>query len=298
MTKKPFAGIVPALTTPFEKGTLWVSGLKSNIEKYNRYDLAGYLVLGSTGESVLMAERESLEAVEVVRSAAKPGRIIIAGTGTFSAPDTVRLTNMAADSGADFGLVVTPFYYKGQMSAKVLEAYYREVADHTRIPIIMYNVPKFTGLDLPLDAILSLAEHPNIVGLKESSGNITLSEEIMRSCPEGFTLYQGAGSLLFPALMIGAGGGILAVADMAPGEAVGIYKAVEAGQYQKARDLQFRILTANQKIVNGLGVPGIKCAVELLGYAAGELRSPLKPVSEEQRTSVRKILEDAGLLSQ
>jgi 4-hydroxy-2-oxoglutarate aldolase len=298
MSAKSFKGIVPALTTPFENGGLWVSGLKANIEKYNRYDLAGYLVLGSTGESVLMGERESLEALEVVRSSAKQGRIIIAGTGMFSAPDTVRFTNMAADSGADFGLVVTPFYYKGQMSAKVLEAYYREVADHTRIPIIMYNVPKFTGLDLPLDAVLSLAEHPNIVGLKESSGNIALSEEIISSCPEGFTLYQGAGSLLFPALMIGAGGGILAVADMAPGETVDIYMAVQAGQYQKARDLQLRILAANQRIVNGLGVPGIKCAVELLGYAAGELRSPLKPVSEDQREMIRKILQEAELLKQ
>lgn len=296
MTTRPFAGIVPALTTPFKDGALWVSGLKSNIEKYNRYDLAGYLVLGSTGESVLMAEKESLEAVELVRGAAKPGRTLIAGTGMFSAPDTVHFTNLAAEAGADFGLVVTPFYYKGQMSAKVLEDYYREVADQSKIPIIMYNVPKFTGLDLPLDAILSLAEHPNIAGLKESSGNIALTEEIMKSCPEGFTLYQGAGSLLFAALMIGAGGGILAVADMAPGEAVGIYKAIEEGKYQKARDLQLRILTANQKIVNGLGVPGIKCAVELLGYAAGELRSPLKPVSEDQKKMIRKILEDAGLL--
>ncbi len=296
MSTKPFAGIVPALTTPFQKGELWVSGLKSNIERYNRYDLAGYLVLGSTGESVLMDEQESLEAVEVVRGSAKPGRIIIAGTGMFSAPETVRFTNKAADSGADFGLVVTPFYYKGQMSAKTLEAYYREVADQTRIPVIMYNVPKFTGLDLPLDTILSLAEHPNIVGLKESSGNISLAEEIVGSCPEGFTLYQGAGSLLFPALMIGAGGGILAVADMAPGETVDIHKAVEAGQFQKARDLQLRILDANQKIVNGMGVPGIKCAVEMLGYAAGELRSPLKTVSEEQKKVIRRILEEADLL--
>ncbi len=297
MSTRPFAGVVPALITPFQEGELWVSGLKSNIEKYNRYDLAGYLVLGSTGESVLMNEGESLAAVELVRSAANPGQVIIAGTGMFSAPETVRFTNLAADAGADFGLVVTPFYYKGQMSAKVLEAYYREVADGSKIPIIMYNVPKFTGLDLPLDAILSLAEHPNIVGLKESSGNLSLAEEIIRSCPDGFTLYQGAGSLLFPALMLGAGGGILAVANMAPGEAVAICRAVKAGQYQKAKDLQFGILTANQKIVNGMGVPGIKCAVEILGYAAGELRSPLKPVSEEQRKLIRKILEEAGLLS-
>jgi 4-hydroxy-2-oxoglutarate aldolase len=150
---------------------------------------------------------------------------------------------------------------------------------------------------MPLDAVLALAEHPNIAGLKESSGNMSFTEEILKSCPGGFTLFQGMGSILFPSLMMGAGGGILAVADIAPSEAAGIYKAVQAGQYQKAKELQFRILTPNQKIVGGMGVPGIKCAIDLLGYKGGELRSPLKPVSEEQRKMIRKILEEAGLLS-
>lgn len=296
MAVKPLAGIFPALTTPFRKGALSVADLKSNVERYNRHDLAGYLVLGSTGESVLMDEREGLAAVEAVRTSASPGKTIIAGTGMFSAPETVRFTNMAADAGADYGLVVTPFYYKGQMSAKALEAFYREVADHTRIPIIMYSVPKFTGLDLPLEAVLPLAEHPNVVGLKESSGNMALGEEILKSCPPGFTLLQGMGSILFPSLIMGAGGGILAVADMAPAETVGIYDAVKAGEIQKAKELQFRVLTANQKIVGGMGVPGIKYAIELLGYVGGELRSPLKPISEEQKITVRRILEEAGLL--
>lgn len=296
MTRKPITGIFPALTTPFHKGELSVPGLQSNIEKYNKYDLTGYLVLGSTGESVLMDERESLAAIEAVRTSAPAGKTLLVGTGMFSAPATVRFTNMAADAGADYGLVVTPYYYKAQMNGKVLDAFFREVADQAKIPILIYNVPKFTGLDMPLDTILSLAEHPNIAGIKESSGNLAFVEEIARGCPKGFTLLQGNGSVLFPALMVGAKGGILAVTDMTPGEAVDIYKKVEAGEYRKARDLQLRILPAAQKIVGGMGVPGIKCAMDMLGYVGGELRSPLQPVSEEQKKLVRKILEEADLL--
>ncbi len=243
-----------------------------------------------------MDDREGLAAIEAVKSAAKPGKTILAGTGMASAPATIRFTNMAAEAGADYGLVVTPFYYKGQMSGKALEAFYREVADQTKIPILLYNVPKFTGLDMPLDAILSLAEHPNIAGIKESSGNVAFVGEIARACPRDFTLIQGNGSVLFPALALGAKAGILAVAVFTPGEAVEIYRKVQAGEYQKARDLQLRILPAAQRIVGGMGVPGIKYAMEMLGFAAGELRSPLKPVSEEQKKMIRKILEDADLL--
>lgn len=296
MKQKPISGIFPALTTPFSGDSLSVSALKSNIERYNRYDLAGYLVLGSTGESVLMDEGESLAAVEAVRGSAKAGRIVVAGTGMPSARATIRFTDLAAEAGADYGLVVTPFYYKGQMSAKALESYYREVAEHAKIPILMYSVPKFTGLDLPLETVLSLSEHPNIAGLKESSGNMSLVEEVLKACPKEFAFLQGMGSILFPSLMMGAVGGILAVADIAPAETVEIYRMVKAGKYEEAIALQLRILSVNQKIVGGMGVPGIKYAIELLGYDGGELRSPLMRVNEDQRKMIRRILEEADLL--
>lgn len=293
---KTIAGIFPALTTPFEKGRLSIPALKSNIERYNRFDLCGYLVLGSTGESDLMDEKEGLSAIEAVRNAARKGKIIVAGTGMSSTRATIRFTNKAAEAGADFGLVVTPFYYKGQMTAKVLGEYYREVADHTKVPILMYNVPKFTGLDLPLDTVLSLAEHPNIAGLKESSGSVAFVSEIMKNVPAGFAVLQGMGSVLFPSLAMGVKGAILAVAVMAPGETVEIYRLVQARQYGKAKEIQFKILTVNQKIVGFYGIPGIKCALDLLGYAGGDPRPPLKPVGEEARAAIRKILEEAHLI--
>ena len=294
--KPALSGIFPALTTPFEKGELSPAGLKSNIEKYNQYALSGYVVLGSTGEGILMNDMEGLKAIELVRSTASPGKIVIAGTGTDSTRPTIEFTNKAADSGAQFALVVTPFYYKAQMTAQALEAYYLEVAEGSNIPVILYNVPKFTGLDLPLQSIVSLSQHPNIVGLKDSSGNVSSLGEILKACPQDFTVLQGSGSVLGVSLTLGARGGILALADMAPGESVEIYKLAKAGDWEKAREIQLRVLTVNQRIVGNYGVPGIKCALDLLGYFGGDPRPPLRPVTSEVKAAIRQILKDAFLL--
>jgi 4-hydroxy-2-oxoglutarate aldolase len=294
--KPSLSGIFPALTTPFEKGELSLPGLKSNIGKYNRYDFSGYVVLGSTGEGILMNDPEGLKAIETVRAAASPGKIVIAGTGTDSTKPTVEFTNQAADAGAQFALVVTPFYYKAQMTAQALEAYYLEVAEKSRIPVILYTVPKFTGLDLPFQSVVSLSRHPNIVGLKDSSGNVSSLGEILKGCPRDFTVLQGSGSALYASLALGAKGGILALADMAPAESVEIYKLAKAEEWEKARDVQLRVLTVNQRIVGSYGVPGIKCALDLIGYFGGDPRPPLRPVTSEVKDSIRQILKDALLL--
>ena len=293
---KTLSGIFPALVTPFQKGKLSLAGLKSNIKKLHRFDFTGYVVLGSTGEGILMDEKEGLQAIEAVRAAASPGKIVIAGTGSESSSGTIDFSNKAARSGADYSLVVTPFYYKAQMTAAALEAYYREVADRSKIPIILYTVPKFTGLELPLQTIAAMAAHPNVVGLKDSSGNMSAISETLKACPSEFSLFQGHGSLLFSALLLGAKGGILALSNMAPGETVEIHKLFQAKNYEKAREMQLRLLPINQKIVGGFGVPGIKCAAEMLGYSAGDPRPPLRPVSREVKESIQKILKEGGLL--
>jgi 4-hydroxy-2-oxoglutarate aldolase len=290
------SGIFPALTTPFEKGDLSVSQIKSNIEKFESSDLSGYLVLGSTGESVLMNDRERIKALETVGASASEGKTIIAGTGMQSTRATIEFTNLAARAGAHYALVVTPFYFKKQMTPQNLEKYYREVAEKSKIPILMYNVPKFTGLDLPLKAILSLADHPNIAGLKESSGNIALMGELLKSCPADFMIFQGTGSLLFTSLTLGARGGILALSNMAPTQTVEIFERVRAGDLDKAREIQMRLITLNERVVNTHGVPGIKCAMDLLGYFGGHPRPPLQPVDQETREAIGRLLKDASLL--
>jgi 4-hydroxy-2-oxoglutarate aldolase len=294
--KKTLSGILPALVTPFQKGKLSLSGLKSNIKKLNRFDFTGYVVLGSTGEGILMDEREGLQAIETVRAAAAPGKIVIAGTGSESSSGTIEFSNKAAQAGADYSLVVTPFYYKAQMTAAALEAYYREVAEKSKIPIILYTVPKFTGLELPLQTIAAMATHPNVIGLKDSSGNVSAISETLKACPPEFCVFQGHGSILFSALLLGVKGGILALSNMAPAETVEIYKLFQAGDYEKAREMQFRLLPVNQKIVGGYGVPGIKCAVDMLGYSGGDPRPPLRPVNQEARDAIRQILKNGGLL--
>jgi 4-hydroxy-2-oxoglutarate aldolase len=292
------SGIFVALTTPFEKETVSLPKLKSNIEKYNDYDLAGYVVLGSTGEGTMMSEREGLGAIETVSASAAKGRVIIAGTGAASTRDTVQFTNKAAEAGASYALVVTPFYYKAQMTAQVLETYFRSVADQVVIPVIMYTVPKFTGLDLPLQTVFALFDHPNIAGLKDSSGNLSYVSEVLKACPPRFSLLQGHGSLLLPALMLGARGGILALSNLAPRETAEIFRLAQAGKYEEAKAVQMRVLTVNQRIVGGYGIPGIKCAMDLLGYAGGNPCAPLQSSNPDVRESIRRLLTEAGLLKE
>ena len=294
--KPSLSGIFPALTTPFKNGELFLAGLRSNVEKYEKYGLSGYVVLGSTGEGILMNDMEGLKAIESVRAAAAAGKIVIAGTGTDSTRPTIEFTNRASEAGAQFALIVTPFYYKAQMTAQALEAYYTEVADRSKIPVILYSVPKFTGLDLPFQSIVSLSRHPNIVGLKDSSGNVSSLGEVLKACPQDFSVLQGSGSVLYASLALGARGGILALADMAPGESVAVYQSARAGNWGMAREVQLRVLTVNQKIVGNYGVPGIKCALDLLGYFGGDPRPPLRTVTSEVKASIRQILEEASLL--
>ncbi|MFC1731357.1 dihydrodipicolinate synthase family protein, partial [candidate division KSB1 bacterium] len=280
------SGVIPALTTPFENGELSLSQLKSNINKYNDAGFSGYLVLGSTGEAVMMTEKERLSAVETVRETAGEGMAVVAGTGMQSTSETIGFTNKTADAGAQYALVVTPFYYKGQMTFESLTQYYKEVADRSRIPILVYNVPKFTGVNITLDTVKALSVHPNIAGMKESSANISFLSEILNACPEDFALFQGGGSVLYSSVSIGAQGGILALSSIAPSETVAIYKNYCAGDFKKALEIQRKLVEVNQVIVGQFGVSGIKCALDLRGYFGGDPRPPLLPAGSKVKDSV------------
>ncbi len=242
-----------------------------------------------------MNEKEGLQAIGAVRDAAAPGKIVIAGTGFESSAGTIDFSNKAAQAGADYSLVVTPFYYKAQMSAAALEAYYREVADKSKIPIILYTVPKFTGIELPLQTIAAMATHSNVIGL-DSSGNLSAISETLKACPPSFTFFQGHGSLLFSALQLGAKGGILPCPTWLLRKPWNSTSSFSQEVVEGKSGMQFRLLPVDQKIVGGYGVPGIKCAVEMLGYAGGDPHPPLRPVSREIKESIRQILKEGGLL--
>lgn len=290
-----FTGIYPALTTPFENGNLSTSKFTNNIEKYNGYDFSGYVVLGSTGETVLLDDRERISLVKTMCDIVPKGKKVIAGTGRESLRATIDFTNSIGKLGVDAALIITPSFYGGQMTAQVLTDYYKRVADNVNVPVLLYNVPKYTGVQLPLETILETMEHPNIAGVKDSSGNLGYFEEIVSNCPEDYSILQGSGSLIYLSLVIGGSGGILALSDMAPGETTGLYKSFINGDLDSAKAIQLKVAPVNNKIVGSFGVAGIKCALDKLGFIGGDPRPPLKPVGDELRKTIHSILDKAEI---
>ena len=219
-------GIIPALTTPFDdRGALALDRLRENIARYNRTGLSGYLAVGSTGESVLLdrAEFEKVLAASARNSGA--GTRLIAGTGVDSTAETISRTEVAAKLGYDFALVCTPYFFKPMMKPEVLVEHYRRVADASRIPILLYSVPQFTGIAIEADLAARLAEHPNIAGMKDSSGNVDRVGAILASVPETFQLMTGSATTVYPSMQLGAKGAILALADFLPELCVALHAA-------------------------------------------------------------------------
>ncbi len=221
-------GIFPPITTPFDHdGNLYKAKVRHNVEKWNLTSLAGYAVCGSTGESVLLTEEEKLQLWGWVAEYAAPEKLLIAGTGMESVRETVSLTNKAADAGYKVAMVRTPHYYKNLVNnAEAQMLFFRAVADQVRIPVLIYNVPQATGVDISADAVIQLSEHPNIVGLKESSGNIEKLMRMAREAKPGFQVLGGSAPTLWPSLMVGAAGAVLAFANAAPYSTIAIWEAL------------------------------------------------------------------------
>jgi 4-hydroxy-2-oxoglutarate aldolase len=284
-------GIFPPVTTPFNQdGALALDRLKENITKYNETGVAGYVVIGSTGESVLLGRAE-IEQVWTAARQAAGDKILIAGTGVDSTAETITRTNRAAELGYHVALVKTPYYYKGQMTAEVHAEHYLRVADAARIPLLIYSVPQFTGVAVEAPLVAQLAQHPNIIGIKESSGVMQRVGEIIHRAPAGFQTLVGSATTFYPSMALGAVGGILAVADILPELCVELYDACAAGDYPLARKLQERLIDPTLTLVAKLGIPGVKYAMDRAGYYGGPARRPLLPLNEAQKKEAEGILE-------
>lgn len=284
-------GIFPPLTTPFAAdGSVELQALAAIVQKYNRTGLAGYVVIGSTGESVYLSEDEKVRIWETVRGAADSGKVLIAGTGCESTAETIALTRRAAGLGYHAALVRTPAYFKSQMTAAALERHFRAVGDASPIPILIYSVPQFTGLKVEAPLVARLTEHPNIAGLKESSGDVQLIAEIRRTTPADFQVLVGSASVLYPALCIGAQGAVLAVACALPELCVELYRAACAGDHARARVLQQKLLEPTAAVTSRFGIAGLKFAMELRGYVGGTPRPPLLPLDDAARAEIKRIL--------
>ncbi len=275
------SGVMPPITTPFHGGKLALDKLKKNFQKWNRTGLSGYLVLGSNGEAVYLNEKEKIRVVETSRVSIPRSKIMMVGTGMESTQETIRFTNQVAKMGADCALVVTPSYFKGSMKPQILYDHFIAVAESSRIGILIYNVPQFTGINLEPEWVAKLSEHSNIIGVKDSSGNIGQLSEIIHLSRKGFAVFVGSAPVFFPALCVGAVGGILAVANAAPQECVRIQNLFDKGKMREANTSQNRLTPFAKAVTTRYGIGGLKIAMDLTGYFGGNPRSPLKRPSKE-----------------
>src|SRR5215472_12868751 len=251
------SGIFPALTTPFgADGHVSLPDWKHNLHKYNGTDLAGYVVMGSTGESVLLTKAEMDSTLATAKEMAGKAKKLIAGTGAESTAETIERTKRAAELGYDAALVKTPYYYKPAYKPDVLIAHYRRVANESPIPLLLYSVPQFTGIALEPPEIAALAEHPNIIGIKDSSGSVQRVAETIASVPRAFQVLVGSASTLYPSLAIGARGAILALACPLAEKCVKLYELFRQGHHEQARDLQLALVRASKLIVSEGGIAG------------------------------------------
>ena len=292
-------GCFPPIPTPFSaKGRVDHDHLALNLEKWQKTPLRGIVVLGSNGEAALLNTEEKREIWKTAGQVIGPGHLFIAGTGCDATRETVELTENAAQFGAHAAMVVTPHYYKPRMDHRALVIHYTTIADRSPIPIILYNVPAFTGVDLTAETIIELAQHPNIIGLKESSGNVVKMGEVVYQSGDAFQVLAGSGSFLLPALSIGAVGGVMALAAVAPHALAEIVEAFEKGDMAHARDMQLRLIAANAAVTSRFGIAGLKAALDRIGMYGGPVRPPLRPLDKDQEAALDTVLREAGILGQ
>ena len=279
------------MATPFdERGAIQYDSFEYNIEKYLEAGIEGYLVLGSNGESVYLEHAEKLKLIERARKRLPSSVTFLAGTGVESTQGTIDLTREAADRGVDAVLIKNPFYFKSQMTFDVYLRHYTAVADASPVPVVIYNVPVFTGVPLQSKLIIELSKHPNIRGLKDSSGDAKMISEVAWNTDRaGFGILAGAAPTLLPAMVAGAQGGIIAIACAAPREALSLYCAFMSGDLRKAGEIQRIIAPAAGAVTERYGIAGLKTAMQLEGLLSGVPRRPLLPLKSEQQEDVKQI---------
>ena len=269
--------------------------LRSNIESWNETGIVGYVALGSTGERVHLNERERLAVIETARASVPRHLAFVVGVGHQSTRETVEEVRRAAAAGADAVLAITPHFYRAAMTPGALARHYTAVADASTVPLILYSIPQCTGITLAPEAVARLSEHENIVGIKESSGDMLVLGEILRLVPEDFAVLTGHAAVLYTALCAGSQGAILAAACAAPHLAVAIHRAVAAGDHARARDMQRKLAPLAHAVTVRYGIGGLKAALDMCGYAGGVVRAPLEAPGAEARREIGRLLEESAL---
>ena len=289
-------GVIPPMVTPFKaNGDLDTDAFVSNIKKWNDDKLAGYLVIGSNSETVYLNEEEKLELVKLTAEYAGKDRLVMAGSGHESARESIKLTNKCAKLGAHCALILTPFYYGSQMDSKAMIRFYTEVANNTDIPVLIYNVSKFTHVNIASDAIAELSRHKNIVGMKDSNGDVPQLATFLRVADPEFQIMTGTYGAWYPALAMGMTGIISAMANCCPNEIDETRELYVSGKHKESYDLYQRMFSINAAITGGYGIAGLKFACDYLGYKGGHVRNPLVDLNEAQKDQLKVILDKANL---
>ncbi len=286
-------GIYAPIATPFLDDEIAYDQLAKNMEFWLNSKLTGIVVLGSNGEFVAQNFNEKKELISAVCELAQGKKPIIAGTGCESTRDTIQLNNYAAEVGVSAALVLSPNYYKRAMTEDLIKSFYREVADASSIPIVLYNMPGNSGINLSAKVVIELSAHPNIIGLKDSGGNITQIGEIIASVADDFAVFAGSASFLYPSLVLGATGGTMALATILPDECANLLELTEMGKHREARSLQLKLLEINQAVTSRWGIAGLKAAMDILGLYGGPPRKPLLPLNSADKELLKEIINRA-----
>jgi 4-hydroxy-2-oxoglutarate aldolase len=290
------SGVLLPITTPFTANEdVDIAALKANINRWNTTGIAGYVVLGSTGERVNLDEREYLQMIETTRAAVPKTMTFIVGAGQQSTRGTIAEIERAAKAGAEAVLVITPHYYRAAITQQALFEHYIAVAGAVSVPVILYSMPDLTGIKIEPDTTARLSEHKNIIGLKDSSNDVAKMRETVQMVTEGFAVTVGNGTVFCEALQAGALGGILAVGCVVPELCLEIYRAVKAGESDRATSLQEKLTPLARAVTRTFGIGGLKAAMEMAGYIGGGVRAPLQPASEAARAEIEQLLRDAAL---
>ena len=293
MSKK-LSGIAAPISTPFVNGEIAYDRLRSNVQKYSETALAGFFALGSNGESMFLTESEKLKVLEVVLQEKADHQLVMAGAGYESTRQTISFSNQVAEMGADFVSILTPSYFKKRLTDEAMIGYYTDVADAVPIPVIAYNAPGFTGMTLTPKVVEVISRHPNVIGMKDTSkGNMSTYLSVAGN---DFDILSGTVSTLFESMLLGAKGGVVSLANAFPAPCCELYEACKAVDLDKARRLHYMLIKLNKSVSGSFGVAGVKYAAEIAGYHGGDPRKPLLPITEEGRQSIRKAIEEAGLL--
>jgi 4-hydroxy-2-oxoglutarate aldolase len=294
MQPKTLDGIFAPITTPFINDEVSFDQLKQNVQKYSRTPLKGYFVLGSNGESKCCTETEKLQILELVVKEKSPKQAIMAGAGYESTRQTIEFSRKVASMGADFVSLVTPSYFKKSLTDEVLIGYYKDVAEAVPVPVLLYNAPGFTGITISPKVVEVLSQHPNIIGMKDTSaGNIANYLDVSA---EKFAVLAGTINFLFIGLTLGAKGGVVSLANAFPEPCCELYSKYVKGDFEGARKLHSTLFRLNQSVSGAGGVAAVKGAMDIAGYHGGPPRLPLAPLTDAQKEKIRAAIAAAGLL--